>query len=143
MTRRVLALFALTLLPALGRADAPPASPSPAAAPRIVVEPASFDFGTIKPGGVVQRQFVIDNIGRADLVIESIVSSCNCAAVLDDETRRTLKPGARTTMRVRLTAPAEAGKIQKSVLIKSNDPAQRTFEVKVEALVAGPREDKR
>jgi hypothetical protein len=90
----------------------------------------------------VQRQFVLDNIGRADLVIESIVSSCNCAAVLDDETRRTLKPGGRTTMRIRLTAPAEAGRIQKSVLIKSNDPAQRTFEVKVQAVVAGPREDK-
>ena len=142
MTRRGLALFALALLPALVRADAPPASPSPAAPPRLVVEPASFDFGTIKPGGVVQRQFVLDNIGRADLVIESIVSSCNCAAVLDDETRLTLKPGARTTMRVRLTAPAQTGKIQKSVLIKSNDPAQRTFELKVEALVASPRDDK-
>jgi len=142
VTRRGLALFALMLLPALARADAPPASPSPVAAPRLVVEPASFDFGTLKPGGIVQRQFVLDNVGRADLVIESIVSSCNCAAVLDDETRRTLKPGARTTMRIRLTVPAEAGRIQKSVLIKSNDPARRTFEVKVEALVAGPRENK-
>jgi len=141
VTRRVLALFALTLLPAFVGADAPPASPA-AAAPRIVVEPPSFDFGTIKPGGVVQREFVVRNIGRTDLVLESIVSSCNCAAVLDDETRRTLKPGARTTMRIRLTVPAEAGRIQKSVLIKSNDPARRTFEVKVEALVAGPRENK-
>jgi hypothetical protein len=139
MTRR-LALFALTLLPAFVRADAPPASP--AAAPRIVVEPATFDFGAVKPGGVVQRQFVIGNLGRADLVIESIVASCSCAGVLDDETQHTLKPGARTTMRVRLTAPGEAGKLHKSVLIKSNDPAQRTFEVKIEALVAGPRENK-
>ena len=141
MSPRVLALLVLSLLPAASRADAPAASPSPAA-PRIAVEPPSFDFGTIKPGGVVQREFVLRNIGRADLVIESIVASCSCAGVLDDETQHTLKPGARTTMRVRLTAPAEAGKIQKSVLIKSNDPAQRTFEVKVEALVAGPREDK-
>ena len=140
MTRPVLALFALTLLPAFVRADAPPASPA-AAAPRIVVEPPSFDFGTIKPGGVVQREFVVRNIGRTDLVLESIVSSCNCAAILEG-TEQTLKPGARTTMRVRLTAPAEAGKLHKSVLIKSNDPAQRTLEVKIEALVAGPRENK-
>jgi hypothetical protein len=134
MTRRMVALLALTLLPTLAGADVLP--PSPAAAPRIVVEPASFDFGTVKPGGVVQREFVLGNIGRADLVIDSIVSSCGCAAVLDDETRRTLKPGARTTIRLRLTAPADTGKLQKSVLIKSNDPAQGTFEVKVEALVA-------
>jgi hypothetical protein len=136
MTRRVLALLALTLLPALVRADAPAASPSPAAAPRIVVEPASFDFGTVKPGGVVQRQFVVGNIGRADLVIESIVSSCNCTAILDEETRQALKPGARTTIRVRLTAPAEPGRLRKSVLIKSNDPLQPSLEVRIEALVA-------
>jgi hypothetical protein len=138
MTRRVLALLALTLLPALVGADAPPASPSPAAAPRIVVEPASFDFGTVKPNGVVQREFVLRNIGRADLVIDSIVSSCGCAAVLDDETQRTLKAGARTTMRLRLTAPAEEGRLRKSILIKSNDPGQGSLEVRVEAVVAGP-----
>ena len=137
MSARVLALLALILLPAASGADAPAASPSPAA-PRIAVEPPSFDFGTLKPRGVVQREFVVRNIGRADLVIEAIVSSCNCTAILE-ETPQTLKPGAHTPMRVRLTAPAEAGKLQKSVLIKSNDPGQRTFEVKIEALVARPR----
>lgn len=136
MTSRLLALLAFALLPAPGRADAPPASPSPAAAPRIVVEPASFDFGTVKPGGVVQRQFVVGNIGRADLMIESIVSSCNCTAILDEEARQTLKPGARTPIRVRLTAPAEAGRLRKSVLIKSNDPVQPSLEVRIEAVVA-------
>jgi len=138
MSGRVLALLALTLLGATSRADTPAASPSPAA-PRIAVEPPSFDFGTLKPGGVVQREFVVRNIGRADLVIEAIVSSCNCTAILE-ETPQTLKPGARTPMRVRLTAPAVAGKLQKSVLIKSNDPAQRTLEVKIEAQVARPRD---
>ena len=140
MTRRVLALLALTLLPALVGADAPPASPSPAAAPRIVVEPASFDFGTVKPGGVVQREFVLRNIGRAELVIDSIVSSCGCAAVLSDT--QTLKPGARTPLRVRLTAPAAEGRLRKSILIKSNDPGQGSLEVKIEALVAGPHPEK-
>jgi len=137
VSRRILALLALALLPAAARADAPAASPSPAA-PRIAVEPPSFDFGTLKPGGVVQREFIVRNVGRADLVIEEIVSSCNCTAILE-ETPQTLKPGARTPMRVRLTAPAAAGKLQKSVLIKSNDPAQRTLEVKIEAQVARPR----
>jgi hypothetical protein len=140
MTRRVLALLALTLLPALVGADAPPASPSPAAAPRIVVEPASFDFGTVKPGGVVQREFVLRNIGRAELVIDSIVSSCGCAAVLSDT--QTLKPGARTPLRVRLTAPAAEGRLRKSILIKSNDPGQGSLEVRIEALVAGPHPEK-
>jgi hypothetical protein len=137
VSARVLALLALTLVPAASGAYAPAASPSPAV-PRIAVEPPSFDFGTLKPRGVVQREFVVRNLGRADLVIEAIVSSCNCAAILE-ETPQTLKPGARTPMRVRLTAPAETGKLQKSVLIKSNDPAHPSLEVKIEAQVAPPR----
>jgi hypothetical protein len=140
MTRGVLSLLALALLPAFVGADAPPASPSPAAGPRIVVEPASFDFGTVKPGGVVQREFVLRNIGRADLVIDALVSSCGCAAVLSDI--QTLKPGARTPLRVRLTAPAAEGRLRKSILIKSNDPGQASLEVKIEALVAGPHPEK-
>jgi hypothetical protein len=136
-----LAPFLVTLsLSAAALADAPSPTSSPAAAPRIVVEPASFDFGTIKPAHVVQKEFVLRNDGRGDLVIESIVSSCNCAAVLDET--QTLKPGARAPMRVRLTAPAAEGKLQKSVLVKSNDPAQPTLEVKIEALVVAPRRDK-
>jgi hypothetical protein len=141
MTRRTVGLLVLALLPRLlAGADAPAAAP-PAAAPRLVVEPASFDFGAIKPGGIVQREFVLRNIGRADLVIESIVSSCRCAAILD--ATQTLKPGASAPMRVRLTAPEAAGKLHKSVLIKSNDPAQRNLEVKIEAVVSAPRRDTR
>ena len=139
MTRRLLALLVLTLLPAyVVGADAPPPSPSPAA--RIVVEPASFDFGTVKPGGVVQKEFVLRNIGRADLRIDSLVSSCGCTAVMSD--MQTVKPGASTPLRVRLTAPEQAGRLRKSVLVKSNDPAQPTLEVKIEALVVAPRREK-
>jgi hypothetical protein len=141
MTRRALVVAALTFLPALLSADAPP--PSPSAAPRIVVEPPSFNFGTVKPRGVVQREFVLRNIGQADLVIDSVVSSCGCAAVLEGGDTTTLKAGASTPLRIRLTAPDKAGRLEKSVLIKSNDPAQPALEVKIEAVVAAPRREAR
>ena len=133
-----LALTAWSLLSPALSPDAP--APAPAAAPRIVVEPASFDFGAIKAAHVVQKEFVLRNIGRADLRIDSLVSSCGCTAVMSDT--QTVKPGASTPLRVRLTAPEQAGRLQKSVLVKSNDPAQPTLEVKIEALVVAPRRDK-
>ena len=134
-----LALTAFSLLSAALLPDAPAASP--AAAPRIVVEPASFDFGTIKPAHVVEKEFVLRNNGRADLRIDSIVSSCHCAAILAD-TKLLVKPGSSTTFRVRLTAPEPSGRLQRSVLVKSNDPGQPALEVKIEALVVAPRREK-
>jgi Protein of unknown function (DUF1573) len=131
--------LAFSLLAALGPgagADAPP--PSPAAAPRLVVEPSSFDFGTVKAGRVVQKEFLLRNAGRADLVLDSVVSSCGCAAVVSES--RTVRPGGSTPLRVRLTAPDKVGPLQKSVLIKSNDPARPALEVKLEAVVAGAKD---
>ena len=127
----VLALLALAVAARAG-ADAPAL---PANAPRIVVEPASFDFGTVRPAGEVQKEFLIRNHGRAELVIASISTTCGCTAALSES--KTVKPGGSTALRVTLTAPPEPGKIRKSVLIKSNDPARPSLEVKIVATVEG------
>src|SRR5262249_6344798 len=117
----------LALLAASARADAPAAGPAPATGPRLVVSPAALHFGTVRQAGEVQKEFVIRNPGRADLVIESISSDCGCTVARDWS--RTVKPGGSTTMRVTLTAPADAGRIHKSLLIKSNDAARPGLEV--------------
>jgi uncharacterized protein DUF1573 len=128
----LLALALAALLVAAVSADVP--APAPSTAPRIVVEPASFEFGTVKAGRAVDKEFVVRNHGRAELVIESVKTSCGCTAALTDST--TVKPGGSTPLRVTLTAPAEPGRLEKSVLIKSNDPAHSTVEVKITATIA-------
>jgi len=125
-------LSALCLLAAAARADAPAPAASPPV-PRIVIEPLVFDFGSLRPERVVEKEFVLRNNGRADLVIESLVSSCGCTAALTDA--KVVKAGHGTPLRVRLTVPDEAGRLTKSILVKSNDPAQPTVEVKVTATV--------
>ena len=133
--------FALALTAALGgrafSADSPRTASSPAAGPRIVVEPTSFEFGTVRAGRAVQKEFLVRNHGRTDLVIHKLVSSCGCTAALTDS--QTVKPGGSTPLRVTLTAPEEPGRLQKSVLIQSNDPARPTVEVKIEATIAAAK----
>jgi HYDIN/CFA65/VesB family protein len=116
-------------------ADAPATVPSPAA-PRIVVEPASFDFGSVKVGKQVQKEFVIRNHGALELVID-VVSDCNCTAALPDS--KTVKPGGSTPLRVTFTATDVAGRVQKRVIVKSNDPARPSVEVKIEATVVAAK----
>jgi len=108
----------------------------PADAPRIAVEPPSFDFGKVLAQRSVSRQFTIRNFGARDLVVDGVTTSCGCT-VTDPPppVKMVLKPGATGPLRVTLTTPANPGRITKSVLVKSNDPERATFEIKLQATV--------
>ena len=130
------ALLALLVpLPVAASALDAPASPTPApSAPRIRVEPASFDFGTVRAGKSVDKEFVVRNFGSADLVLGSVVTSCDCTVV--DDYATTIEPGGSTPLRVRLAVGRVPGKVERSVVVKSNDPARPSLEIKVAATVA-------
>jgi len=127
-------LLPLAVLAALAvSAAALDAPPAPAAAPRITAEPAAFDFGTVLAGRSVDKEFVIRNLGSAELTLSSVTPTCGCTVV--DGYAKSIKPGGSTAMRVRLTASERPGRMQKAVLVKSNDPARPNLEIKIEANV--------
>ena len=115
--------------------DQDKSDPSPDA-PRIAVEPPSFDFGKVLPEKAVSRAFAIRNFGKQDLIVDSVTTSCGCT-VTDPAppVKMVLTPGANQPLRVTLTTPASAGPISKSVLIHSNDPDHASFEIKLLATV--------
>jgi hypothetical protein len=108
-----------------------------AAGPRIRVEPPSFDFGKAAQNKTLKKEFSIRNFGREDLVIESVSTTCGCTAALMDS--KVVKPGGTTPLRVSLETRAYHGHVQRSVLVRSNDPEAGTIEVKVEATVEAPQ----
>jgi hypothetical protein len=115
--------------------DPKPADAKPAAGgPRIAVEPPSFDFGKAVQNKTLQKEFSIRNLGDTDLVLDSVTTSCGCTVA--DGYGKVVKPGASTHMQVSLQTRMSSGKLQKSVLIKSNDPAKGLYELKLEAMVA-------
>jgi hypothetical protein len=132
-------LTAAVLALALGRATSSAddkAAPKPPA-PKISVEPLSFDFGNALPEKTLEKQFSIRNFGDADLVIDKITTSCGCTAGLLDDDSKVLKPGKSGQLRVRLQTRDYSGKVVRSVVVHSNDPAQELLEIKVEANVQG------
>ena len=116
---------------------APPAAPNPAPAtgPRIVAEPAAFDFGKVVQERTLSKQFELRNFGVTDLVIENVATTCGCTAALLDN--KVVKPGGRASLRVTFETRRYTGKVARSVLVKSNDPERPTLELKLEATV-GP-----
>lgn len=130
----LVSVFVLAAPPPGGALAAQPPNPSATAAgPRIAVEPASFDFGKALPNKTLNKEFQLRNFGNADLVIESVSTTCGCTVGQLDT--RTLKPGMSVPLRVSLETRNYSGSLQRAVLIRSNDRAKGLLEIRVLANV--------
>jgi hypothetical protein len=107
-----------------------------APAPRIRVEPEAFDFGRALPGKTLRKEFTLRNFGDAELVIEGVTTTCGCTAALTADTR--VKPGGSTQLRVTLETRSHSGKLERQVLVRSNDPKTPLLPVRVSATVETP-----
>jgi hypothetical protein len=124
-----LAALAVAALVAVGAG----ADEKPAGAPRIRVEPESFDFGKAQPGKTLRKDFTIRNFGDAELVIEGVSTTCGCTAALSEQSR--VAPGGRTALRVTFETRSYSGKVERQVLVRSNDPNTPLVQVRVSATV--------
>jgi Protein of unknown function (DUF1573) len=127
-------LIGAFLLLSAGAEEAKKAAAPDAKGPRISVEPASFDFGKAVQNKTLSKEFSIKNYGTEDLVIENVSTTCGCTAALLDS--KVVKPGGTTPLRVTLETRTYSGKVERKILIRSNDAATNLLEVKVEAMVA-------
>jgi hypothetical protein len=127
-------LVAAAALAAMWLAGGPAlAEQKPAPVPRIRVEPAGFDFGKALPGKTLRKEFTLKNFGDAELVIDKVTTTCGCTAALTADNK--LKPGASTVLRVTLETRTYTGKLERYVLVRSNDPTTPLVQVKVSATV--------
>jgi len=131
--RRGFAALALAALIAVSLG----ADEKPAAAPRIRVEPETFDFGKAQAGKSLRKDFTIRNFGDAELVIEGVSTTCGCTAALAAQSR--IEPGGRTLLRVTFDTRTFSGKVERQVLVRSNDPKTPLVQVRVSATVAAER----
>ncbi len=128
MRRRFAALAVAALVAVAAGADE-----KAAAAPRIRVEPESFDFGRAQPGKTLRKDFTIRNFGDAELAIEGVSTTCGCTAALAAKSR--VEPGGRTALRVTFDTRSYSGKVERQVLVRSNDPKTPLVQVRVSATV--------
>lgn len=136
MKRALLFLIAALLLLPAGAEETKKAAAAPvpeAKGPRISVEPDHFDFGKAVQNKTLAKEFSIKNYGTEDLVIENVSTTCGCTAALLDS--KVVKPGGTAPLRVTLETRSYSGKVERKILIRSNDPATSLLELKVEAMV--------
>ena len=124
----LLLAMALATAPAWGSGAATPAS-----GPQIAVEPASFDFGKALANRTLRKEFVIRNVGSQDLLIDRVSTSCGCTAALLDG--KLVKPGQSSSLRIELQTLATPGRLERKVVLRSNDEAHDPLEIKLQVNV--------
>jgi uncharacterized cupredoxin-like copper-binding protein len=99
--------------------------------PTMKFERNQFDFGKVKEGKMLVHTFKYKNIGKTELLIKDVRSSCGCtAAILSG---KNLKPGEEGTLKVEFDTKGRLGRNSKSITIFSNDPDNPVFVLTVYA----------
>ncbi|MBR5644580.1 MAG: DUF1573 domain-containing protein [Salinivirgaceae bacterium] len=90
------------------------------AAPKLVFESTTFNFGTVTEGDKVTHSFVFRNDGKQDLVIRKISTSCGCTAV--NNKTDIIKPGESSSIDITFNSTGKSNRQNKSITVICNDP---------------------
>lgn len=84
------------------------------------VDGKTFNFGKIDQKSKVEHDFVFKNVGKSDLILRKIKSSCGCTAVSPKD--KVIKPGKSSSIKAIFSSGTRKGMQNKSITIITNDP---------------------
>jgi hypothetical protein len=105
--------------------------------PQIVVEAIDADWGHVVNGNILSRDLTVGNEGQADLVIDSVTTSCSCTQAT--VTPMTLAPGESGVLHIEFDSGAHGpdltGELIRQVFVTSNDPEQPETQIEFTVFV--------
>jgi hypothetical protein len=79
----------------------------------------SYDGGKIHEGDEVKHTFIVENRGKADLLLTSVIASCGCTIATYE--RKPIVPGKSAPIEVIFNSNGKkVGHQEKSITVKSN-----------------------
>lgn len=89
-------------------------------APIVEFDTKEFDFGDIKQGEKVEHTFALKNVGKRDLVIRRVVTSCGCTAVTPEKT--VIAQNESVPLKAVFDSHGKMGRQNKTITVITNDP---------------------
>ena len=86
--------------------------------PKIQMDEASFDFGEMQQGESVTHDFVLKNIGDANLIISTAKGSCGCT--VPEWPKEPIAKGEEVAIKVTFNSAGKSGKQNKTVTLVTN-----------------------
>lgn len=120
----------------MGEGSPIPFLPRNQAQPHIQVPEKSYNFGVIGPQDVLERDFIIRNIGEAPLTISRAYTTCGCTTAEISAT--IIPPGQVATIRLVFDAgyhDAAGQTVRRGLIIENNDPSFSQAEIWIQASV--------
>jgi hypothetical protein len=124
--RSTVLVLGMMIVP-LAVAQVPPVpgeSAAPEALPKLFVAERALDLGSVIQGDKKPMAWVLENRGRADLVIKRIKSDCGCAVVELKEAEKVIPPGGSLTLRGEFLSAGRRGPQSKRITVYTNDPVE-------------------
>ena len=100
--------------------------------PKITVSAKLFDLGKIKSSEVKEYHLTVQNVGKADLIINSVSTDCPCTTfhfltiegTPQIDSQIIIPPGEKTELKLTFDSKKtkHVGTFTKLILIGSNDP---------------------
>jgi len=106
------------------------------AAPKIAVDNAVYDFGTVLEGVFVTHKFLLSNVGDEPLTITRVRVDCGCTATALSKT--TLAPDESVELEASLDTSHYGGRISKSIYVESNDRENARLTLRLTGVVRQP-----
>jgi len=111
-----------------GKRDSESGRDEAAAAPQIAVSPSALDLGLLPTGAVDEEVFTIENIGSAELNLDSLSLASGVPWSLTAVGATVLQPGESTTVSASF-GPGDPGIWPDALSVVSDDPTQPTVVV--------------
>lgn len=88
--------------------------------PTIKFNQTTYDFGDVSEGKVVEHEYEFTNIGKSDLIIRKINTSCGCTSVAPSGT--VIKAGEKGTIKSTFKTSGYSNRQSKTITVLTNDP---------------------
>ena len=114
--------LALFLLPAIALAK-----------PALKFKSATFEFGEVSSGKIVDIAFEFENAGDEVLLIKNVIPSCGCTTAALE--KKEYQPGEKGTISGKFNTSGYNGRVVKTFTVTSNDPANAEVRLALSGLV--------
>ncbi|HET6991900.1 MAG TPA: DUF1573 domain-containing protein [Bacteroidia bacterium] len=106
--------------------------------PVITMDVLEYNFGTIKQGDIVTREYKFKNTGKEPLIINNAVGSCGCT--VPDYPKEPIKPNGTGVIKVTFNSAGKMGQQDKTVTLTYDTDKTIVLHLKgtVEAPTATP-----
>ncbi len=107
-----------------------------ASAPRISFTDVAYNYGKVKQGEMVHKDYEFKNNGKKELVIRKTKASCGCTASKPE--KMNLVAGESSVIKVDFNSAGKSGKQSKTVTVITNDPITPTITLTISGEVEVP-----